>query len=1090
VHGASDGRGAPAGRARVAVVAVAFCLVGAALQAVTAPGAMAGPSSPGAVAPAPLPPAMGAGSRITKIGEGIAKPGGITTGPDGNLWFTNGWGALGRSTPSGALTFFPTGDLRPRRIVTGSDGNLWFTTASAFIGRMTTAGVLTAFPATGPSDDITAGPDGALWFIAGGYVSRMTIDGTVTGYPSGPNNERITAGPDGNVWTTTTDISVKRLVPNGAATAFSVPVSYGLTDLAAGADGNVWFTSHYSQKVGKVTPTGVVTTYTAPFIGYPGEITAGADGNMWFANDGGFRFMGRITPAGAINVTSYVGGDKGANLTGMTKGPDGKVWFLTSRSGLGTITSAGVTTMLPGSDITTPTAIIRGPDDAVWFANAASIGRVGPDRVVTVFRDPGITAPASLAVGPDGNIWFVNTRTSIGRLTPAGVVTLFTHPDAAPDQITLGPDGNLWFTDNGPGLASGLGRITPDGTITLFPAPGAQLLASIVAGPDGNLWFFGNYSPDTYRMTPAGVFTKFAQPPTGGVFGVAVGTDGTIWLGGSVLRRLSMSGEVTVVESPGLQPWAVAAGSDGNLWMSDRFRSIGYLAPSGHLTILSDPTVEEPDSLVAGSDGAMWFTNRGSSSIGRVDTTPGRPAQVAAVAGKQRATVTWTVPPPTSAPVTSATVTASPGGATCTWTAGPPTCTVSGLTVGIAYTFTVTSTNAWGESDPSLVSNTVIPWDGSVYHPLTPARILDSRTPTGSWASPLAAGTARELQVTGLGGASEVPASAVAVVMNVTATGSTANSFVTAWPAGAGQPTASNLNFGVGQTIPNLVTVKLGTGGKVSFATAAGAVDLVADVVGFYDEGEAGSLFNGITPVRLLDSRTGNGGWDGPLAAGTPRDLAVRQPGRATGVPATATAVIANVTVTEGTADSFLSVWPSGVAQPAVSNLNFATGQTVPNLAIVKIGDNGAIRLANAVGSAHVVVDVVGYFDPSVGARFHPIDPTRVLDDRIGLGVTGSWGPGETRVLAVAGVAGTKVPVVATDVVANVTATGATAGTFITVFPHGVVRPNSSNLNVGAGQTIPNLVTVKVGTLGSVDLFNAAGAVDLIADVVGYYAAT
>src|SRR5205085_229195 len=89
----------------------------------------------------------------------------------------------------------------------------------------------------------------------------------------------------------------------------------------------------------------------------------------------------------------------------------------------------------------------------------------------------------------------------------------------------------------------------------------------------------------------------------------------------------------------------------------------------------------------------------------------------------------------------------------------------------------------------------------------------------------------RAVQVRGVGG---VPAGATAVVLNVTATNTTAASFLTVWPAGEIRPTASNLNWVAGGTVPNLVTAKLGQGGGLGFYNLAGDVDVVADVAGYY----------------------------------------------------------------------------------------------------------------------------------------------------------------------------------------------------------------------------------------------------------------
>src|SRR5690606_18726718 len=96
-------------------------------------------------------------------------------------------------------------------------------------------------------------------------------------------------------------------------------------------------------------------------------------------------------------------------------------------------------------------------------------------------------------------------------------------------------------------------------------------------------------------------------------------------------------------------------------------------------------------------------------------------------------------------------------------------------------------------------------------------------------------------------------------------------------------------------------------------------------------------------------------------------------------------------------------------------------------------------------------------------------------------------GPGATLDVVIAGAAGSPVPGNATAVVLNLTVTGPTAGSYITAFPAGSNRPTAANLVVVPGQTVPNLVTVKVGAGGAVSLFNAAGSTHLVADVFGYY---
>jgi hypothetical protein len=73
-----------------------------------------------------------------------------------------------------------------------------------------------------------------------------------------------------------------------------------------------------------------------------------------------------------------------------------------------------------------------------------------------------------------------------------------------------------------------------------------------------------------------------------------------------------------------------------------------------------------------------------------------------------------------------------------------------------------------------------------------------------------------------------------AVVLNVTVTNTTKPSFLTVWPSGASQSTVSSLNWLANQTIPNFVTVGVGSNGQVNFYNHAGACDIAVDVVGWY----------------------------------------------------------------------------------------------------------------------------------------------------------------------------------------------------------------------------------------------------------------
>jgi len=249
-------------------------------------------------------------------------------------------------------------------------------------------------------------------------------------------------------------------------------------------------------------------------------------------------------------------------------------------------------------------------------------------------------------------------------------------------------------------------------------------------------------------------------------------------------------------------------------------------------------------------------------------------------------------------------------------------------------------------------------------------------------------------------------------------------------------------------------------------------VQVIVDVTAWYGAG-----FHPLQPTRILDTRDLANGVGGPIGAGAERDLVVR--GGMAAVPASATAVALNVTATNPTAAGFLTVWPAGSPQPIASNLNLVPGQTVANMVLVGVGGSGAVSIANFAGSTDVIVDVTGWFS----SGFHPIVPTRIVDTRVGACLT-RLGPGETRAIGVAGNAG--VPASAGAAALNVTMINPTAPTFVTVWPSSQPRPAASSVNGIAG-VVPNLVTVGLGSDGRVALFNAAGTVDVVIDVTGWF---
>ncbi|HEX6547509.1 MAG TPA: fibronectin type III domain-containing protein [Candidatus Dormibacteraeota bacterium] len=256
----------------------------------------------------------------------------------------------------------------------------------------------------------------------------------------------------------------------------------------------------------------------------------------------------------------------------------------------------------------------------------------------------------------------------------------------------------------------------------------------------------------------------------------------------------------------------------------------------------------------------------------------------------------------------------------------------------------------------------------------------------------------------------------------------------------------------------------------------------------------AGGTYHPQAPQRILDTRTGNGTGGDTHPVGPGGELTVLVAGRG-GVPAAhVSAVVLNVTVTDASWFSYLTVYPTGIAPPLASNLNWAPGQTVANLVEIPLGTGGEVSIYNSQGSADVIFDVQGWVGDNFNSAgrdglFNPLSPSRILDTRTGNGTGGSvgqLGPGQSLNLVVAGRGGVPASGVSA-VVLNLTETSPTAGSYLTAYPAGVQPPLASNLNYGPGITRANRVMVALGNSGMITIYNSQGWVDVIVDVNGWF---
>ena len=477
-----------------------------------------------------VPAVAGATPAITEFPLTVhpgSDPGGITPGPDGNLWFTDEGTtrAIGRITPSGAITefLFPasTGG-KPVNIIVGPDGNMWFTEtggAPNAIGKITPSGVITEFPlpSGAAADRLTVGPDGNLWFLDIGNeeIGRITPAGTIKefGTPgllpmSQPN--ALTVGPDGNLWFTDqgNTKAIGRITPSGAIHEYTSGSLMFPTEIAAGPDGNVWFTDNLAEVIGKITPAGIITPYgTANGLqtnGIPDALTLGPDGNMWFTDAySGMRKVGKVTPSGHI---SEFGTGLNTNAEDdITVGADGNLWVEqatptgTTPGGIARITPAGTITEFTAGESNTSGSdgdqLVTGPDGNVWFNDrgAKAIAKVSLGLAPTASTGPASAITSSTATvygsvepfgAPTAVTFRYGTTSALGLTMSAGTLAASTTSSTVTAGLSGLPAGTVIYyqvtANNGSATVSGSVRtFKTSGTATHPPPPPQSTSATL-----------------------------------------------------------------------------------------------------------------------------------------------------------------------------------------------------------------------------------------------------------------------------------------------------------------------------------------------------------------------------------------------------------------------------------------------------------------------------------------------------------------------------------------------------------------------------------------------------------------------------------
>jgi virginiamycin B lyase len=366
---------------------------------------------------------------------------GITTGPDGNIWFADNNGdALVRTAMTGAtkpfhLTFVENGitySFAPLSPIAGADGKLYVTTdgtdpknGAGAIGVLTTSGSFHIHDS--PSKDnlgdngLAVGPDGNVWFAEMRHIAKIDQTGVVTEYP----------------------------YPSGTVHNYSAGV-------VTGPDHNVWFTDYFSLEVDKIDPTtGIITPFDVSAAGCSGPqgLAVGTDGDLYFNCTA--TSIAKMTTAGAVTPIANPYGTA-LQPQDLVQGPNGHIWLTTGSNTLAEYNEKSGVLTGHASPFTTQGLMINltgGPDENVWAADNG--GHIEIYELVTLkvtpsaltFTGVGQTQTITATYKGPGTLTASSGSTAVATVAPGQAAGTFdvTSQGAGKTTITVSDGiGNLF----------------------------------------------------------------------------------------------------------------------------------------------------------------------------------------------------------------------------------------------------------------------------------------------------------------------------------------------------------------------------------------------------------------------------------------------------------------------------------------------------------------------------------------------------------------------------------------------------------------------------------------------------------------------
>ena len=367
--------------------------------------------------------------------------------------------------------------------------------------------------------------------------------------------------------------------------------------------------------------------------------------------------------------------------------------------------------------------------------------------------------------------------------------------------------------------------------------------------------------------------------------------------------------------------------------------------------------------------------------------------------------------------------------------------------------------------------------------PIVPCRVMDTRNPTGPFGGPALANKVTR-NVAMPQSACNIPSTAAAYSVNITAVPQGTLNVLEVWPSGQPTPTVSLLNSYDGRTKANAAIVPAGTSGAISLlALNIAPTNVIVDINGYFAPSvPSGLAFFPIAPCRVADTRSKV---PGPLGApslvgGQARAFPVRS-GKCN-LPAAAKAYSFNFTGISKTGIGALTTWPTGQKQPITSTLNFKAETPIANAAIVSAGTGGDVSVFSN-SDADVLIDINGYFAPAAvgGLYLYTVPSCRALDTR------NNPFPPFPGVFTVSIQASVCAPsTAAAAYVLNATVVPPGPVSLLTLWASGTSQPEATVLNASDGAVTSNMAIVSTNN-GAIDAFSP-DVTQLLLDLSGYFA--